>query len=1317
MIILHDLLLEQVWALPPCQIRNNPMLAFSQSSHLSTELTDSFVLPHEVLLREAQWLRQGDHLLIKWWSETITIEHYFNNPIPLSINNGKILDVSEIMAQLTPQLPHHWAAEGQLTIGAAMPVIGTATLVVNGPVTVENDRGQIRQVAQGDPIYLNDKVQTPAKGYIKITLNDGSTFQLGPLSRAQLEKYSYVAEEQGGELEVNMFIGFFRFISGKISGDSGEQHTIIKTPSATIGIRGSEIDALIENNGATTILHTEGLISVTPLFSHETFTVFQPGTRIYIDNVTLLRAMASVQEMEQFKAQLAPLKTYQDSLSPLILQPETSAGQARSSDMRTGIEAMPPRSSDNNRADQPATPPPQAGEFKPIKDGFLSFDGRPFDPLGHLPPRPFDAPNVFHNKLIPQKIEYFIPSKPLASVPLLDPQPGFFKPHFLDKPHLFNNEHSKNLPPLHHGIVPPLPSPVLPIPPEAEDNNDDTVSPTPPIPPQDALPIPEVPEPPITPPTVPVVPPEPTQPPVIAPEPPTPPEPPPTPPVIPTPPEPLPIPDPIPPPLPVNNAPIAHADHVDLGTNRSLVIDNLLQNDVDIDGDNLRILSVQNGENGQVILLDNNTVVFTRDLVNNTESFTGSFSYTITDDKGSFAEANVTVIGDPIITPLPSLPPVAAPDQFMMVKNTALSLESSQLLANDSDPQNLPLTLISVIQGEGGRVSLQGQQIEFIAENNFIGSVFFSYQIQNSAGQSTQSTVTVNIVNQAPQAQNDFFSTEQNQPLTLSIQELLANDQDLDGDLFTLTNIFPATDGNAILSEDNNQIIFTPNPDFLGEARFDYQIADLHNSTATATVIITVEPLVQNIEAIDDNFTAFVNDEFVLSAKELLGNDQFSNSELQNSALIQSVNNPVNGRVILDAETQAIRFIPETDFIGNASFIYEVIADSLTATATVTINYLGALPEPVTAVNDSGFFTKMGQALTIDPNRLLANDNNPNNMPLSITQLSMAQHGQVQFNLNGQIEFLPEANYIGIARFNYEITDGQTNSTATVFIDVLNANQAPVANPDQFEISFLQSISLDVMDLLANDADPDSTDIIRFMGVSNIPEGLTIEVSGNDLHLWADYRALAATDSVSFNYLISDGEIESEGTVELRPSNVFLGTEGADTFTPNLSSDVQIFKGLGGNDSFGIPGPNDILLGDAGEDLFLLKVDAATGVIIEGGADLDTLRLSGGEGQVLNLIQNSQLTADQAITLTGIDRLDLTQGSGHQFVLGLSDVLAISDAASLRIDGNLSSLVNSTNQGWNYLGLTEQDGMPYYRYADSGAELLISTDIALQFIS
>ncbi|OUD11600.1 hypothetical protein TPSD3_17070 [Thioflexithrix psekupsensis] len=68
-------------------------------------------------------------------------------------------------------------------------------------------------------------------------------------------------------------------------------------------------------------------------------------------------------------------------------------------------------------------------------------------------------------------------------------------------------------------------------------------------------------------------------------------------------------------------------------------------------------------------------------------------------------------------------------------------------------------------------------------------------------------------------------------------------------------------------------------------------------------------------------------------------------------------------------------------------------------------------------------------------------------------------------------------------------------------------------------------------------------------------------------------------------------------------------------------------------------------------------------------------------------------------------------------VLGLSDVLAISDTGNLRIDGNSSSLVNSTNQGWNNIGLTEQDGVPYYRYAASGAELLINTDIALQFIS
>ena len=59
--------------------------------------------------------------------------------------------------------------------------------IASSPIKVINSRGVVREAKMGDKIYLNDTIQTDAKGKVQILLNDQTAFNLGPNSSIVLE--------------------------------------------------------------------------------------------------------------------------------------------------------------------------------------------------------------------------------------------------------------------------------------------------------------------------------------------------------------------------------------------------------------------------------------------------------------------------------------------------------------------------------------------------------------------------------------------------------------------------------------------------------------------------------------------------------------------------------------------------------------------------------------------------------------------------------------------------------------------------------------------------------------------------------------------------------------------------------------------------------------------------------------------------------------------------------------------------------------------------------------------------------------------------
>ncbi|MBM6550518.1 VCBS domain-containing protein [Marinomonas ostreistagni] len=103
-----------------------------------------------------------------------------------------------------------------------------------------------------------------------------------------------------------------------------------------------------------------------------------------------------------------------------------------------------------------------------------------------------------------------------------------------------------------------------------------------------------------------------------------------------------------------------------------------------------------------------------------------------------------------------------------------------------------------------------------------------------------------------------------------------------------------------------------------------------------------------------------------------------------------------------------------------------------------------------------------GQSVVIQSEALLANDTDAENDTLSITSIDNVQHGYAYLNGEGNIVFVPEANYTGGALFDYTITDGNGNyDTATASLQIngdmsgqasVNVRVTPINVPSSSDI-------------------------------------------------------------------------------------------------------------------------------------------------------------------------------------------------------------------------------------------------------------------------
>ena len=116
---------------------------------------------------------------------------------------------------------------------------GEAVAVVQA-TAVEGASGS-RPLKVKGAVFSGDVVKTDRRGQAQLLFRDDTKLVVGPNSELTIDRFVFAGQSNAREFTINAVRGAFRFITGS----SQKQAYTIRTPSATIGVRGTHFDVTI----------------------------------------------------------------------------------------------------------------------------------------------------------------------------------------------------------------------------------------------------------------------------------------------------------------------------------------------------------------------------------------------------------------------------------------------------------------------------------------------------------------------------------------------------------------------------------------------------------------------------------------------------------------------------------------------------------------------------------------------------------------------------------------------------------------------------------------------------------------------------------------------------------------------------------------------------------------------------------------------------------------------------------------------------------------------------------------------------------------
>lgn len=360
-------------------------------------------------------------------------------------------------------------------------------------------------------------------------------------------------------------------------------------------------------------------------------------------------------------------------------------------------------------------------------------------------------------------------------------------------------------------------------------------------------------------------------------------------------------------------------------------------------------------------------------------------------------------------------------------------------------------------------------------------------------------TPVVEIVNTAPVATPDTYSTVQATELVVTGSGVLGNDTDAQADPLAAALVTGPSNGTLTLNPDGS-FSYTPEATFVGSDSFTYLANDgtLDSSAATVTITVNAVAPVLPVSVTNGSFEAGLEGWTGTGNLAIQGPPTYQLTDGTKLVVFNGANQAPNGtlsqtfattagqnyRLTFDAGTFAYnadpqvmqvtvtgvgnlltrtinlngagagitRWTPQTfTFVANSTTSTVMFQDRSSTSAAidllldkVRVTEVANIPNVAPSAVADSFSTAQGVALTVPAPGVLTNDSDPESAPLTAVLETPTANGTTVLNPDGSFIYTPTGNFVGQDSFTYRARDATLGSGITTVTITVNA-VVPVA--------------------------------------------------------------------------------------------------------------------------------------------------------------------------------------------------------------------------------------------------------------------------------
>jgi len=145
-------------------------------------------------------------------------------------------------AEAQPAIP----ADG----AAAQPEPAGKVVLVEGDVRVFDKNLQSRRPEVGSPVFEGEAIVTGSSGEVHLDMADSAYIGVRPNTRLRIARYRAEGDDDDRAV-IGLLKGSFRTVTGWIA-QFNPSHAVVRTPTATIGVRGTEHEPYVIPEGSAT---------------------------------------------------------------------------------------------------------------------------------------------------------------------------------------------------------------------------------------------------------------------------------------------------------------------------------------------------------------------------------------------------------------------------------------------------------------------------------------------------------------------------------------------------------------------------------------------------------------------------------------------------------------------------------------------------------------------------------------------------------------------------------------------------------------------------------------------------------------------------------------------------------------------------------------------------------------------------------------------------------------------------------------------------------------------------------------------------------